>query len=162
MYPGPGAVSLQVFGQAVWEHPRLLLVPLFVLLLCLALGLFGVLRAAAETRSENRAKAHRLAEAKAYDLHASLAAAAVPCRAAASLVQIHWRNPVLVNRAFAQQAPYFFGLAQDRSVYALSFAPQAVIGAVGERWTGRACMVQINRCNELSSMRAGRQGIHTM
>lgn len=64
----------QVIGRTLREHPRLLVVPLTVLVLCLVLGIFGVLRAAADVRLGDRSAAQKLALSKAQAIENSLKA----------------------------------------------------------------------------------------
>lgn len=120
----------QVFGQAAWEHPRLLLTPLVVLVVCLALGIFGVIRVSEQTRSEIRARTRSVAVVKVTELRTSLNAAIVPAQAAASLVEVRWRDVSTINSVFLQQAPHLMNLVPDESVYAISMSPQAVAGAL--------------------------------
>lgn len=65
-------VHTQVLASTMYDRPRLLAFPVVVLVLCLALGIFGVLRAAGDVRRENRTLALKLAIAKAGDLGNSL------------------------------------------------------------------------------------------
>lgn len=109
-------------------HPRLMIVPLVLLVLCLALGLFGVLRAADQARTESRARAQRLAQDKAHEVAKTLEAAAVPCRATATMVQAMWQTPEFILPTFLQQGQSVFKLVPDQSVYALSISPQGVAG----------------------------------